>query len=1098
MTSVDIYVRRTLASGLLLVILIGLSPIHSQAAVIPITDDLKTGNHVWSRTDMHYQVQKSIAIWENASLTIMPGVTVEFVKGVELMVSGRLTANGTTTRSVTLTGVEKTRGSWLGIRIMGDVDYINRGCSFRHCIIEYGGTDLTGKDYVGGNLFLTSAEVDIGESIIQQSGTSGIFGGYLASARIWNTDFRNNRGYAVYLGPTNTFDAESKDPEMENLKASGNGHNAVGLGEAFPRHSDYVLENPGLPYHLFGDFWMKAGGTLHIQPDVTVEFDDSGGLWMEGSKLMTYGTKDHPIVLTGIRKEKGSWDGVKIEGTWEIDLGSTIPAITWHPNEGSQLTYTTIEYGGKMEANLKLDHAKVSLSHCVIRNSGKYGISQSFAGGSVVEFGQMCDNTDAGVYKMRSDEGIILAANNWWGDASGPYHPTRNVAGTGDAIKNDAATFMPFLVAPNQEPGSAAPASILSLTASPERWFIPADGATLTKVILTLLDGSGNPVAGRKTFLTTTRGNVIDGDLTDIRGQAKAYIKSSQTGVATLTPTVQNAEVYSLRSAPIDVTFTTPPAGPDVFPDAEAPYVNRHMELSPLPITVGVPVTMTVNATNRYSQSVRMQATFGKHNYGIGLPLEVISTVSTVIPARSTKAVSAKWTPLVPGHQCIGVFGTFTTLSGQPLETVCYKLAGKKFELPWLHNTNPRPAPLIGGNAKYQMQNVQGALDMMNAAASDMQLLLSRGSSLIDLGGMLNGFMLNQLLSQLMATWEEAINALSMDPPRQDYRTLLSRMDGYYFPPLQPGAGVSLAKAKATNNMLEAHLDLLAKLRAAQICSDRYAGAVANINSGNPTTAADAQTWAAKQAAAMLYYIGQTGQAMLLSAQRVDEYLSVLRAEGIIDIGVSKANFIAHQQQLRTQGFDNNAKQAAQILYLTDAQLEAIRQRILACDPEELSRKSVMAEYEKLARDLRSLAPLLINMDNFGAQQPGSQPSKASATNHLVRVFQHTQQIPVGNPLDTASSITLRVRKINMPSDWMVTVTPQTLSLGPKKSQMVSVSVGAGTATPQGTKPTVAIEGYAGDILIGGVTVETWVPTKTDPFGPRPTHIRSERWTSYR
>jgi hypothetical protein len=59
------------------------------------------------------------------------------------------------------------------------------------------------------------------------------------------------------------------------------------------------------------------------------------------------------------------------------------------------------------------------------------------------------------------------------------------------------------------------------------------------------------------------------------------------------------------------------------------------------------------------------------------------------------------------------------------------------------------------------------------------------------------------------------------------------------------------------------------------------------------------------------------------------------------------------------------------------------------------------------------------------------------------------------------------------------------------------VRVAAGTAVPQGTKPTVAIKGYAGDVLIGGVSIETWVPTKVDLFGPRLTPIRPERWMSY-
>jgi hypothetical protein len=32
---------------------------------------------------------------------------------------------------------------------------------------------------------------------------------------------------------------------------------------------------------------------------------------------------------------------------------------------------------------------------------------------------------------------LVDARYNWWGDASGPYHPTLNPTGTGDAVSDD-------------------------------------------------------------------------------------------------------------------------------------------------------------------------------------------------------------------------------------------------------------------------------------------------------------------------------------------------------------------------------------------------------------------------------------------------------------------------------------------------------------------------------------------------------------------------------------------------------------------------------------------------------------------------------------
>ncbi|MBU1637322.1 T9SS type A sorting domain-containing protein [bacterium] len=47
--------------------------------------------------------------------------------------------------------------------------------------------------------------------------------------------------------------------------------------------------------------------------------------------------------------------------------------------------------------------------------------------------------------------------NNWWGDASGPYHPTYNPHGLGDTLLSDSILFIPWLTA---APDTAMPTSI--------------------------------------------------------------------------------------------------------------------------------------------------------------------------------------------------------------------------------------------------------------------------------------------------------------------------------------------------------------------------------------------------------------------------------------------------------------------------------------------------------------------------------------------------------------------------------------------------------------------------------------------------------------
>jgi len=51
----------------------------------------------------------------------------------------------------------------------------------------------------------------------------------------------------------------------------------------------------------------------------------------------------------------------------------------------------------------------------------------------------------------------IHAEHNWWGDASGPYHPTRNPNGRGDTLVCDSVIFEPWLTAP---PDTTPPQSV--------------------------------------------------------------------------------------------------------------------------------------------------------------------------------------------------------------------------------------------------------------------------------------------------------------------------------------------------------------------------------------------------------------------------------------------------------------------------------------------------------------------------------------------------------------------------------------------------------------------------------------------------------------
>jgi hypothetical protein len=167
---------------------------------------------------------------------------------------------------------------------------------------------------------------------------------------------------------------------------------------------------------------------------------------------------------------------------------------------------------------------------------------------------------------------------------------------------------------------------------------------------------------------------------------------------------------------------------------------------------------------------------------------------------------------------------------------------------------------------------------------------------------------------------------------------------------------------------------------------------------------------------------------------------------------------------------------------LTDAQIEAFRQDIIATDPAEAA-GDYLVFLSAEASALRRLAAMMIYVPNFGpgdgaysGLQPVSSTAALTTTEDLLRVFETVAAVPVGNPLTQTATIDLRMRRIDVPADWTLEVMPSTVSLAPGQQVTVTVRIQAGTSAVQGTRPRVAVEGYASGQLIGGVAVDVLLP----------------------
>ncbi len=100
---------------------------------------------IWTKSNSPYQITGNIYIQNDSTLTIEPGVKVEFQGHFELKVMGRLLAEGSTSDTIRFTVNDTTgffnqdaaTGGWYGIRIY-DISPDNDSTKLAFCKLEYG------------------------------------------------------------------------------------------------------------------------------------------------------------------------------------------------------------------------------------------------------------------------------------------------------------------------------------------------------------------------------------------------------------------------------------------------------------------------------------------------------------------------------------------------------------------------------------------------------------------------------------------------------------------------------------------------------------------------------------------------------------------------------------------------------------------------------------------------------------------------------------------------------------------------------------------------------------------------------------------------
>ena len=132
-------------------------------------------SETWRISDSPVQIGELLTVNRGATLTLEPGVEVQFAASAGLVVEGRLMAKGTAVDSIRFTTLgEKKPGAWGGIYIRGtweepddmekEARISGESSELDYCIIEYAGSDQV---EVGSALEVTSAGPTISHSTVR-------------------------------------------------------------------------------------------------------------------------------------------------------------------------------------------------------------------------------------------------------------------------------------------------------------------------------------------------------------------------------------------------------------------------------------------------------------------------------------------------------------------------------------------------------------------------------------------------------------------------------------------------------------------------------------------------------------------------------------------------------------------------------------------------------------------------------------------------------------------------------------------------------------------------------------------------------------------
>ncbi|MDP2683728.1 MAG: right-handed parallel beta-helix repeat-containing protein [bacterium] len=310
-------------------------------------------------------------------------------------------------------------------------------------------------------IYLLGGSMEISNSNITDNIDVGIYAKNDSALTLNNNTFENN-GKDVYLMGNILFN------HSNNISLSGTYRGFYMFSYAPPDGSVWTADN--MPY-IVNSVNIYPDRTLTVEAGAVIKVGGVFSIITVNGTLNVQGTKENKVYFTSYLDDSVGGD---TNGDGDI---STPSAGQWKRiiiNSGgtANIDNAVVRYGGFRPIGCAVwgcygainNSGTLNLTNSEVYQNDRYGILQTegisnidssiisenprgiylTAGNSnlTIHNSSIINNTEFGISNYSSN--VVDAINNWWGDTTGPYHPSLNPSGVGNAVSNNV-DFDPWL-----------------------------------------------------------------------------------------------------------------------------------------------------------------------------------------------------------------------------------------------------------------------------------------------------------------------------------------------------------------------------------------------------------------------------------------------------------------------------------------------------------------------------------------------------------------------------------------------------------------------------------------------------------------------------